>query len=126
MRRDRGFGWMAVAFGCCVLSSASHATTVKEWLELARDEQRGVMTGLVNAWEHAGSVALMAGQNRLGDFFIAPLRCAAKLNLGARPEDGLQDLVKRYVAAQQGVATQDIARAARTAITAACEPAKGK
>jgi hypothetical protein len=115
-----------VAFGCCVLSSASQATTAKEWLGLGRDEQRGVVTGLVNAWEHAGSVALMAGQNRLADFFIAPLQCVAKLKLGARRGDRLVDLVKRHVTAQQGVASQDIARAARTAIVAACEPAKGK
>ena len=117
---------ISFALGLFVFSAPTGATSAKEWQGLSRDEQRGVVLGVINAWEHAGSVALMAGQTRLGDFYIAPLQCMQKLDLGSKGESVEHDLVTRYVAAQPSAATQDIARVIRNAIMAACEKTKGK
>ena len=115
-----------LAFGLFAFSAPAGATSAKEWQGLSRDEQRGVVLGVINAWEHAGSVALMAGQTRLGDFYIAPLQCMQKLDLGSKGVNAQHDLVTRYVAAQPSAATQDIARVIRNAIMAACKKTKGK
>ena len=103
-----------------LVGSNASATTAKEWLALSADEQRGFVSGTMEAYAYAGSIALSAGQTRLGDFLLQPLNCIVSLNLGS-PAKEVHALVLRYMKAHSETAGQDAARVVRVAVLASCD-----